>query len=93
LTGIAYPGGGTNTFVYNGLDQRVGKTHSAGTFTYTLDGDSVDADVLRDGAAVYNHGLGLVSEVGGGTSKFYHADALGTTRAISDGGQSTSDTT
>jgi len=42
--------------------------------------------------ASYTHGLGLVSEVRGGTSKFYHADALGSTRAITGSSQSVTDT-
>jgi len=78
-----YPNNTTNTFTYNGLDQRVGTTDSRGTLTYTLEDDSVDSPVLKDSAATYTHGLGLVSEVRGGTSKFYHPDALGTTRAMS----------
>lgn len=82
LTGIAYPNSTTNTFAYNGLAQRVGTTDSRDTLTYTLADDRVDSAVLKDGAATYTHGLGLISEVRGTTSKFYHPDALGTTRAI-----------
>jgi RHS repeat-associated protein len=47
--------------------------------------------VLSDGAASYVYAGGLVSEVRGGTSKFYHSDALGTTRAITNSGGSTTD--
>lgn len=92
LTGIAYPNSSTNTFVYNGLAQRVGTTDSRGTLTYTLADDSVDSAVLTDSAATYTHGLGLVSEVRGTTSKFYHGDALGTTRAMTGSTGSVTDT-
>ncbi len=92
LTGIAYPNSTTNTFAYNGLAQRVGTTDSRGTLTYTLEDDSVDSAVLKDSAATYTHGLGLVSEVRGSTSKFYHGDALGTTRAMTGSTGSVTDT-
>jgi len=38
------------------------------------------------------HGLGLVSELRNGTNKFYHADALGTTRAMTGSTGSVTDT-
>ncbi len=34
VTGITYPNSSTNSFTYNGLDTRVGKTDSAGTATF-----------------------------------------------------------
>ncbi|GAB4465769.1 MAG: hypothetical protein OHK0029_36670 [Armatimonadaceae bacterium] len=77
-------GGNTDTYTYNGLGQRVKKVEGGVTFNYTLRDDSIDTAVLGDGAASYTHGLGLVSENRGGTSKYLHADALGTTRAWSD---------
>jgi len=92
LTGIAYPNSTSNTFTYNGLAQRVGTTDSRGTLAYTLEDDSVDSAVLKDSAATYTHGLGLVSEVRGGASKFYHPDALGTTRAMTGSTGSVTDT-
>ena len=79
-------------FAYNGLSQRVGKLDSGGQFGYTLAGDSIDANVLADGQASYQYGAGLVSEVRGGVSKAYHADALGTTRAMSGANGATTDT-
>ena len=83
VSAIDYPGGNSNAFAYNGLSQRVGKLDSGGQFGYTLASDSIDANVLADGQASYQYGAGLVSEVRGGVSKAYHADALGTTRAMS----------
>ncbi|MBC8135512.1 MAG: RHS repeat-associated core domain-containing protein [Fibrella sp.] len=81
MAGIAYPSAATNAFVYNGLDQCIGKTDSTGTFSYSLADDSIDSDVLSDGAATYPFGNGLSGEV---RARSYHADALGTTRATSD---------
>lgn len=63
--------------------QRVGKTDSTGTLSYKLADDAIDSNVLSDGQATYQYGMGLVSEVRGGTSRVYHADSLGTTRAMS----------
>lgn len=88
LTQITYPGGGTNTFLCNGLGLRMRKMDSAGTFHYVCDGAEVASPVLSDGAAVYTPGL---SERRGGISKFYHADALGSTRGITNTGQSATD--
>ena len=67
---------------------------SGGTFSYTRQDDAVDSSVLSDGVAVYNHGAGggLVSEVRGGTSKFYHADGHGSTGALTNASGSTTDT-
>ena len=84
MTGIAYPGGATNTFTYNGLMQRVGKTDSTGTFAYTLTDDSTDSAVLSDGAATYRQALGMLGEVRGGAKRYYNADSLGSTRTIAD---------
>jgi RHS repeat-associated protein len=88
VTQITYPGGGTNTFQYNGLGLRTRKVDSAGTFSYVCDGAEVASPVLSDGAAVYTPGL---SERRAGVSKFYHADALGSTRGITHIGQSATD--
>ena len=45
--------------------------------------------MLKDGAAVYTPGL---SERRGTMSKFYHGDALGSTRGITNGSQTVTDT-
>ena len=52
--------------------------------TYLRAGDGIASPVLADGAATYNYGSGLTSEVRGGTSKFYQADALGSTRELTN---------
>jgi RHS repeat-associated protein len=88
VVGITYPSAATNSFSYNGNDLRMQKVDSAGTANYLCDGTTPASAVLKDGAAVYTPGL---SERRGTTSKFYHADALGSTRGITDAGQAVTD--
>jgi RHS repeat-associated protein len=84
-------GSTTVNYAYNGLGQRVGKSGGASA-SYILSDDSIDSQVLNDGAASFVHGAsGLVSENRGGTSKFYHADALGSVKALTDGSGSVTD--
>src|SRR5947209_2657675 len=53
IIGISYSGGASNSFTYNGLDARVGKVDSKGTFAFKRDGAEVTDAVLSDGAANY----------------------------------------
>lgn len=82
------PSSPTNSFRYNGLGLRVQKVDSGGTVNYATDGSDVASPVLADTNATYTPGL---SERRGTTSKFYHADALGSTRGITDASQSATD--
>jgi hypothetical protein len=84
VTGITYPSSATNSFVYNGEDLRVSKTDSAGTSAQITDGTAPASPVLKDARAVYTPGI---SERAGTTSKFYHGDALGSTRRASGGSE------
>src|SRR5690606_6521355 len=59
----------TNTFVYNGLDTRVGMTDSTGTKTFKRNGVSVTAPVISDGTAYCNGS----AEHRSGTSTWFHA--------------------
>ena len=88
IVGISYPGGASNSFAYNGEDLRTKKVDSTGTQNYVCDGDSPGSALLKDGNAVYTPGL---SERRGSTSKFYHGDALGSTRGITDSTQAVTD--
>jgi YD repeat-containing protein len=88
VTGITYPSSATNSFVYNGEDLRVSKTDSAGTSAQITDGTSPASPVLKDARAVYTPGI---SERAGTTSKFYHGDALGSTRGITNSSQTVTD--
>ena len=87
--------GGTTaqTNTYNGLGQRTKKVEGANTFTFTLNDDAIDSAVLMsDGAASYiQSAAGLAGETRSGTSKYYSADALGTTRAITNSTQTKTD--
>jgi len=74
LTSVTLPSGIVDTFTYNGLGLRVGKTDSTGTYAYVCDGTSPGAPVLSDGHALYNPGL---SESRAGTLSFYDFDQLG----------------
>jgi YD repeat-containing protein len=88
VTGITYPSSATNSFVYNGEDLRVSKTDSAGTSAQITDGTAPASPVLKDARAVYTPGI---SERAGTTSKFYHGDALGSTRGITNSSQTVTD--
>jgi len=62
---------------------------SSGTRNFITDGDSPAAPVLSDGLATYTPGL---SERRSTTSAFYHGDALGSTRSITNSSQTVTDT-
>ena len=82
------PSTATNSFIYNGEDLRVSKTDSSGTSAVITDGTSPASAVLKDARAVYTPGI---SERASSTSKFYHGDALGSTRGITNGSQTVTD--
>jgi len=83
---------GTVNYGYNGLSQRVSKSGMSNA-SYLLADDTIDTEVLHDGAARYDHGaMGLFAENRGGSNKFYHTDALGSVRALSDAYGTTTDT-
>ena len=64
------------------------RVDSPGTANYLCDSTTPASAVLKDGAAVYTPGL---SERRGTTSKFYHGDALGSTRGITNSSQAVTD--
>lgn len=86
LVSAGVQGGLTDTFTYNGLGLRVGKTDSTGTYSYICDGASPGASVLSDGYAVYTPGL---SENRNGVTSYYSNDRLGNLWTLnnSSGGQ------
>jgi YD repeat-containing protein len=57
LLSVARPGVTTNAFGYNGLDARVSKTDSTGTYGFKRNGAGVTDPVLSDGAAMYTPGV------------------------------------
>ncbi len=79
------PSGVRDTFVYNGLGLRVGKTDSTGSYSYLCDGASPASPVLWDGHAIYTPGL---SENRGGSSAYYDNDRLGNLWTLDGAGKS-----
>src|SRR5579884_693009 len=88
VTSITLPGNITDTFTYNGLDTRVSKSDSTGSYTFRRDGAEVTDPVLNDSAAEYTPG---VSESRSGVSKFYHSDRLGSVTKITNSLQAVTD--
>ena len=88
---LTWTGGiGTDTFTYNGLGLRVGKSDSAGSHSLLMDGSSPASPILADslGMVVLTPGL---SENRNGSHVYYHADTLGSTRGITDGNENATD--
>jgi YD repeat-containing protein len=88
ITGITFPSSATDSFSYNGLDTRVGKTDSTGTYSCVRDGAGVTAPVLDDGAANYTPG---VSQHRSGSTTFENEDYLGTSNRQTNTSQSSLD--
>ena len=87
--GISYPSTATNSFSYNGADARVGKTDSAGTWTYKRDGTDPTDDVLSDGFAAYTPAVSRHPSSG---TTFEGGDSQGTNRIETNSSQSVSGT-
>jgi YD repeat-containing protein len=85
---VTFPNSSTNTFAYNGLGSRVGKTDSAGTWTYAKAGASPGSPVLSDGFAVYTPGI---SERRNNVTTYYHWDVGGNLSWTSGSGQTLAD--
>lgn len=58
------------TYVYNGLDARVGSNGTAGDFSLHRDGASVTAPVLFDGKTSFTP---AISEHSGGSTRYHHS--------------------
>lgn len=77
----------TIDFLYNADGMRVRKTPSGGTATnFLLDGAEIVEEITGASVVAYV-GLELVSQISGATRTIYHADGIGSTRAMSDGSQ------
>lgn len=79
-------GGTTTTNVYDGDGKRTSQTAGANPATsYVYDIAGSLPVLLSDGGRKYVYGLGLAYAVdGGGNLQVYHADGLGSVRAITD---------
>ena len=88
---------GTNTltYTYNGDDVRVGKSVSGSAITYLQDLASGLPVVVRETAGStttdYVRGVGLIAALEGSTVQYYHPDALGSTRLLTNGAGVVSD--
>lgn len=86
------PSGVTTTFEYNAMGHRVARVVDGVRTEYTVDmiDPSGVAQVIeeRDGGgalqATYARGAGIVRMERGATSSYFHADALGSVRALTD---------
>jgi RHS repeat-associated protein len=84
---------GTTSFTYNALGQRVSLTGGNATTQYLIDpvglGNVVGTFDASGGLiAHYDYGLGLISQIAGGTSDYYDYDQLGSTVGLSNTGGS-----
>ena len=98
LTLVQAPSNVINTMTYRADGLRVEKQDSAGTSKFIWDGQNILLETAGTDAtqAVYTLqplGVGkLVSQRRGATSSFFHFDALGSTRELTDAAESIADT-
>jgi RHS repeat-associated protein len=93
-------GGVTTAYTYDAFGNRVGSNSLSGTTNYLVDpADSSGlAQVVaeRNGAGVltrsYVYGNDLIRQNQGGVASYYHPDALGSTRALTDATGAVTDT-
>ena|GEM_PF-2317687 len=87
LTQWTKTGETTQSYVYNADGIRVRVTPSGGTAKdFLLDGSEIAEEIV--GANVTSYvGPGLISEISSTARSVYHADGIGSTRAMSDGSQ------
>jgi YD repeat-containing protein len=81
-------GGVTATYAYDGNGTRVGETVGGVATSYAPDANCALPVVLTDGARKYVWGLGLAyaKDPDGNVQAVYHADGLGSVRALTDAG-------
>ena len=97
LLGVAFPNGVVDTFTYNGVGQRVGKTDQPGTLKYVWDGQNVliETDASATIEAVHTLEPALygnqVSQRRSGATSYYHFDALGSTLQLTDASATVTD--
>ena len=79
-------GGTTSGYTYDGDGKRTSKTTGGTTTSFVYDVNAGLPVLLDDGSRKYVWGLGLAYAVdGGGGVDVYHADGLGSVRALTDG--------
>ncbi len=88
----------TIDYTYDANGIRQSQTVNGNTTTYLVDQNRDYAQVLEErdatGALIvaYTHGDDLLSQHRGGTTRYYHYDGLGSTRALTDATEATTDT-
>ncbi len=74
----------TETYLYNADGMRVRKTPAGGTQTdFLLDGKEI-AEEMAGSSDISYAGPGLIEKIAGTDRTIYHADGIGSTRAMSD---------
>jgi RHS repeat-associated protein len=97
LIGVS-KGGQTVSYTYDAFGHRVGKSVGGVTSHYTVDVNREFAEVVEerndagDLVVGYVHGDDLIKQLRGGQSTYYHADGLGSVRALSGPSATISDT-
>lgn len=98
LTQVTQPDNATLTYVYDANGNRVRAVDASGTVTkYVVDATSrtpevlVETDSSGQVVASYTYGLELISQRRHGADSFYLHDALGSTRALTDGSGAVTD--
>jgi RHS repeat-associated protein len=78
--------GTTTTYAYDGDGKRASKTVGLTTTSYVYDANGSLPNVLTDGSRKYVYGLGLAyaTDTTGNVQAVYHADGLGSVRALTD---------
>jgi RHS repeat-associated protein len=97
LTRIDYPNGSSNVFTTNADGVRMTANDSGGNRRFIYDGTSIvgEQDISSGNfIAVYDHGNGGLARQSRGTAvSYYQYDGLGSTRKLTDGSQTVTDTT
>jgi RHS repeat-associated protein len=79
--------GATEAYVYDGTGLRFTRQVGAGTpIRYVTDGNRNVPVTIDDGSRKYVYGIGLAFAVSGNVAEIYHADRLGSVRAITTNG-------
>ena len=77
----------TETYLYNADGMRVRKIPDGGTATdFLLDIEEIAEEISGENVTSYV-GSGLISKISDTTRTIYHADGIGSTRAMTDGSQ------
>jgi RHS repeat-associated protein len=88
LTAFTPSGRAATTYAYDGSGLRISKTTGASTTRFIWDRSGSLPLLLSDGTNSYIYGRGdqpIAHITSGGAVRYYHQDALGSTRVLSDG--------